>query len=124
MADDRFGPPPKSSFEVSPSPEEVRFFRENGFLVVERITTDEEIAWMREIFEFIFSPEQAERRDAPVDRSGTRGPGEPVMLSQAFFPERRFPELLQTVHWRNARRFASALLDIPEKELTSWGHMI
>jgi ectoine hydroxylase-related dioxygenase (phytanoyl-CoA dioxygenase family) len=124
MADTRFGPPPKSDFEVTPSAREVELFRENGFLVVERITTDEEIAWLREIYEYIFSPEQADRRSAPVDRSGTRAEGEPVMLSQAFFPEMRFPALLQTTHWRNAKRYASALLGIPESELTSWGHMI
>jgi ectoine hydroxylase-related dioxygenase (phytanoyl-CoA dioxygenase family) len=117
-------PLPRTRFEVTPSAAEVQSFRENGFLVVERITTDEEIAWMREVFEFIFSPEQAARRDAPVDRSGTRAAGEPSMLSQAFFPEIRFPELLQTQHWRNARRYASALLGVPESELTSWGHMI
>jgi ectoine hydroxylase-related dioxygenase (phytanoyl-CoA dioxygenase family) len=124
MTEISFGPPPKSDFEVTPSREEVAFFRENGFLVVERITTDEEIAWMRRIFEHIFSPERAGRRDAPVDRSGTRDPSEPSKLSQAFFPERRFPELLRTTHWRNAKRYASALLGIPESELTSWGHAI
>ena len=117
-------PLPKTRFEVTPSPAEVESFRENGFLVVERITSDAEIAWMREVFEFIFSPEQAARRDAPVDRSGTRAPGEPSMLSQAFFPEIRFPELLQTQHWRNAKRYAAALLGVDESELTSWGHMI
>ena len=119
-----FGPPPKSDFELSPSRREIELFRENGFLVVERITTDEEIAWLRQIYEFIFSPEQAARCDAPLDRSGTRDAGEPVLLSQAFFPEVRFPELLQTTHWRNARRYASALLGVDETELASWGHMI
>lgn len=124
MSSREFAPPPRSDFEVTPTPDEVAFFRENGFLVVERITTDEEVAWLREIFEFVFSPEQASRRDAPVDRSGTRANGEPVTLSQAFFPELRFPALLATTHWRNAKRYASALLGIPEAELTSWGHMI
>ena len=119
-----FGPPPRSDFSVTPTREQVEFFREHGFLAVERITTDEEVAWMRRIFEHVFSPEQAHRGSAPVDRSGTRAGDEPVLLSQAFFPEFRFPELLQTTHWRNARRYASALLGIPEAELTSWGHMI
>jgi ectoine hydroxylase-related dioxygenase (phytanoyl-CoA dioxygenase family) len=124
MAEPRFGPPPATDFEVTPSRDEVAFFRENGYLAVERITTDEEIAWMRQIYEFIFSAEQAGRRDAPVDRSGTRDAAEPVSLSQAFFPECRFPELLKTTHWRNAKRYAAALLGVPEAELTSWGHMI
>jgi len=124
MSSHDFGPPPTSDFSVTLTREQVEFFRENGFLVVERITTDEEIAWMRRIFEHIFSPEQARRASAPVDRSGTKAEGDPVTLSQAFFPEMRFPALLQTTHWRNARRVASALLGVPESELTSWGHMI
>ena len=124
MGELRFGPPPESAFEVAPTAGEVEFFRENGYLVVERITTDEEIAWLRRIYEFIFSPEEASRRDAPVDRTGARVHGEGVLLAQAFFPEVRFPELLQTTHFRNARRYASALLGVPQAELASWGHMI
>lgn len=120
----RFGPPPDSSFEISPTAEEVEFFRENGFLVVERITSDEEIAWLREIFEFIFSEDEAGHSMAPVDRSGTRAEGDPVRLSQAFHPELRFPELLRTTHRRNARRHAAALLGVEEDLLSSWGHMI
>jgi ectoine hydroxylase-related dioxygenase (phytanoyl-CoA dioxygenase family) len=120
----RFGPPPETRFEVQPTAAEIEFFREHGYLVVERITTDEEIDWIRQIYEFIFSPEQAERVGAPVDRSGTRTSDEPVLLSQAFMPEVRFPELLTTVHWRNAKRYAAALLGVGGDELTSWGHMI
>ncbi len=40
----KFGPPPATKFEVTPSAKEVQFFNDNGFLVVERLTTDEEIA--------------------------------------------------------------------------------
>src|SRR5262245_2960536 len=125
MAKLRFGPPPETSFEVHPSDAEVAFFREQGFLVVERITSDEEIDWLRRIYDFIFSPEQAARPGAPVDRSGSaRVADDPSLLNQAFIPEARFPELLTTAHWRNAKRYAAALLGVPEDTLTSWGHMI
>jgi len=119
-----FGPPPRTSFEIEPTAEDVAFFKENGFLAVARVTTDEEVAWMRKIFEFIFSPENAGKPGAPVDRSGTLKAGEESRLSQAFFPELQFPELLDTTFRRNARRFAAALLEIDEGRLTSWGHMI
>lgn len=124
MSELRFGPPPRTSFEVTPTSEEVELFREQGFLVVERLTSDEELAWLRRIFEYIFAPEQAESEGAPVDRSGTLAPGAESSLSQAFFPELRFPELLDTAHMRNARRYAAALLEVPEERLTSWGHAI
>src|SRR4051794_12103007 len=124
MSQHRFGPPPSSDFQVIPSREEVAFFKDNGFLVVERITTDEEIAWLRAIFEHIFDPEQAGKSGAPVDRSGTLAPGEAPKLTQAFFPEIKFPQILQSTFRRNAKRYAAALLDVDEDRITSWGHMI
>ena len=120
----KFGPPPPTRFEVNPSAREVQFFRDNGYLVVERLTTDEEIAWIRRIFEFIFSKEHAKNAHTPVDRSGTPAPGEESKLAQSFHPEIEFPELLTTNHWRNAKRYAAALLGVDASALSSWGHMI
>lgn len=123
-ASERFGPAPAPDFQVEPSAAEVEFFRENGFLVVERLTTDEEIDWLRGIFEYIFDPEHQDQAGAPVDRSGRLEPGQASTLQQSFFPEMQFPELLKTTHLRNARRYAAALLEVEEPELSSWGHMI
>jgi ectoine hydroxylase-related dioxygenase (phytanoyl-CoA dioxygenase family) len=121
----RFGPPPEDDFDLAPpSSEEIESFRENGFLVVERLTSDEEIGWIRQIFDFIFSPSEAGKFGAPVDRTGTLAPGESPNLTQAFHPELRFPELLRTAHRRNAKRYAAALLGVDEDLLASWGHMI
>jgi ectoine hydroxylase-related dioxygenase (phytanoyl-CoA dioxygenase family) len=124
MTQHPFGSPPPGKFEVSPTREQVESYKENGFLVVDRLTTDEEVAWIRKIFEFIFSPQEAKKSGAPVDRSGTLAPGEEPKLTQSFFPEIRFPELLETNFRRNARRFAAALLGVEESRLTCWGHMI
>jgi ectoine hydroxylase-related dioxygenase (phytanoyl-CoA dioxygenase family) len=124
MSGFRFGPPPSPTFDVTPAPADVAFFRANGFLVVERLTTDEEVAWLRRIFEFIFDPANAGGPFAPQDRSGRRAAGEPSRLSQSFFPEMAFPELLQSACRRNARRYAAALLGVDPSLLSSWGHMI
>jgi ectoine hydroxylase-related dioxygenase (phytanoyl-CoA dioxygenase family) len=124
MSTPDFGPPPPSAFDRVPTADEIAFFAENGFLAVERLTTDEEIAWLRGVFEFIFDPANADRRGAPVDRSGAHGAGSPARLGQAFFPEMRFPAILQTTFHRNARRYAAALLGVDEGRLTCWGHMI
>jgi ectoine hydroxylase-related dioxygenase (phytanoyl-CoA dioxygenase family) len=115
----RFGPPPMSSFTVEPRPEEVEQFEANGFLVVERITTDDELEWLTLVFDAVFEDETAYFRPGqhPDDPA-------PSLLSQSLFPELRFPELLQTTYVRNARRYAAALLRLPEEELTMWGHMI
>ncbi|MCC6917888.1 MAG: phytanoyl-CoA dioxygenase family protein [Alphaproteobacteria bacterium] len=114
-------PRPHADFDIHPSADEIRFFNENGYLVVERITTDAEIAWMREIFEHIFSPDEAAKDGAPIDRSGTGGA---ARLTQAFFPEIKFPELLETAFRRNAKRYTAALLGVDESRISSWGHMI
>src|SRR5262245_35191728 len=92
----QFGPPPAKRLDVIPTAAEVEFFKENGFLVVQRLTTDEEIEWLRKIFEHIFSPEQANATGAPLDRSGTLKAGEANLLQQSFFPEMQYPDLLKT----------------------------
>ena len=124
MSQPDFGPPPPSSFELSPSPDEIAFFEANGFLAVERLTTDEEVAWLRQIFDHIFDPANAGRRGGPLDRSGTQSAGGGGQLGQAFFPEMQFPAILRSTFHRNAKRYAAALLGETEERLTCWGHMI
>jgi ectoine hydroxylase-related dioxygenase (phytanoyl-CoA dioxygenase family) len=117
-------PLPASTFEVEPTPDEAAFFAENGYLVVERITTDEELAWLTVLYEHIFDPAQSNERGAPVDRTNGTGENGVVGVSQAFFPEFNYPLLLQTTFNRNARRYAAALLGVGIERLSSWGHMI
>jgi len=107
----KFGAPPASTFEVTPTDDEIAFFRENGFLVVERITTDEEIDWLRPIFEAAFD-----------ESGGKMAPQAKKADLQTMFPELRYPVLLETTYLRNARTYARALLGVDE--VTSWGHMI
>jgi len=107
----KFGAPPASDFTVEPTPDEIAFFRENGFLVVERITTDEEIDWLRPIFEAAFD-----------ESSGKMAPQKSKATIQTMFPEFRYPELLQTTYLRNAKTYAAALLGVDDT--VSWGHMI
>jgi len=124
MTEMMFGPPPATRFEANPSKDEVTFFQENGFLVVERLTTDEEIDWLRRIYEHIFDPANAGQPGGPVDRSGVRVPEAKGKLQQSFFPEMNFPEILQSSYVRNAKKYAAALLGVDASRLTSWGHMI
>lgn len=124
MSQPDFGPPPAVPFEIHPSADEIVFFRDNGFLKVERITSDAEIDWLRRIFEHIFSDEYAGKPGAPLDRSGTAPAGHGARLNQSFFPEMFFPQILNSQYRRNAKRYAAALLGVGEKDLSSWGHMI
>jgi ectoine hydroxylase-related dioxygenase (phytanoyl-CoA dioxygenase family) len=118
------GAPPRSDFEATPTDAEIEFFNENGYLVVERLTTEDELAWLTVLYEHVFSPENEGQPGAPVDRTNGEGPKEPALLTQAFFPEVQYPELLNTTYHRNARRYAAALLGVQPTDVTSWGHMI
>ena len=119
-----YGPTPTPDFAVAPTAEEVAFFQEHGYLAVERLTTDEELAWLERIFDHIFDPARAGGPGAPLDRSGVLAEGEPSRLSQAFFPEMVFAEIMQSAFRKNAKRYAAALLGVEEARLSSWGHMI
>ncbi len=120
MAKLDIGRPPPITLDVHPSPEEIEFFDENGYLVVERITTDEELGWLTTLYEHIFDPANADEPGAPVNRSNPQAPG----VTQAFFPELHHPQLLQTTYNRNARIYAAALLHVDVSDVSCWGHMI
>jgi ectoine hydroxylase-related dioxygenase (phytanoyl-CoA dioxygenase family) len=107
----KFGPPPTSDLTVTPTPDEIDFFRENGYLVVERITTDDEIDWLRPIFEAAFD-----------ESDGKMAPQKAKASVQTMFPEFRYRELLDTTYLRNAKTYAAALLGVDDT--VSWGHMI
>src|SRR5688572_9996432 len=104
------GPLPAVPFDVVPTPDDVAFYRGNGFLAVDRITSDEEIDWLSAIYELLFGPENDDRLVRPVDRSGVRDASKAGTITQTFHPEFRIPSILGTTYVRNAKRFASALL--------------
>jgi ectoine hydroxylase-related dioxygenase (phytanoyl-CoA dioxygenase family) len=116
---DRFGSPPPSDLEVRPTADDVEFFREHGYLVVERITTDEELAWLTAVFLAVF--EEGEGVFEPGRERDQEGPPQ---ISQTIAPELRYPALLETTYRRNARHFAAALLEVEADDLSSWSHMI
>lgn len=119
MISPRVGPPPPSTFEVHPTADDVAFFADNGFLVVERLTTDEELEWLTEVFEIVMA--EGGRVFEPGRARGDVGPSR---LDQSIAPEIEFPELLATTYRRNGLHFAAALLDVSEADLVTWGHMI
>lgn len=121
MTQRAFDSPPPSDFNVTPTRAQVEAFREDGFIAVDRLTTDEEIDWLTTIYDHIFDPARAGEPGSPIDRSA--GEADQKLL-QSFFPEIQHPALLETTFRRNAKRFAAALLGVEEDALTSWGHMI
>jgi len=100
-------------------------FWAQGFTKIDRITTDEEIAWLREVYDVLFSPgveliPGALVRDVTTRLDAQRGDRQ----SQVLRPEWKFRDLKQTTFWRNGRRLVAELLELDPAEMEGWGHMV
>jgi hypothetical protein len=115
---------PRTEHEVALDEAQANAFVELGFTRIERITTDEEAAWIGEVYDWLFEERvKAMRHDyfdlvRPFDTDGED------LLPQVMSPEQRFPQLQTTAFWRNGRKLASQLLRADPSLLKGWGHMI
>lgn len=114
----------KADFQVNVTDEQIAFFRENGFLRIERITTDEEIEWLGGVYDRLFSERADEEKGKYFDLAGRRGHSGREALPQVLGPENKVPELRETIHFRNARKLAARLLGVDEAQINGGGHMI
>lgn len=117
-------PPTTPTFEVDVDDDQVAFFHENGYLAIERITTDEEVEWLRGHFDDIFERRETGVPAAFFDTARPYDAAGPDLFAQAIMPELARPALRQTQFVRNGRRIASKLLGVPEADLQNWGHML
>ena len=116
--------PPQTDFQLELTEEQVAFFRDNGFLRIPRITTDEDVEWLGGIYDRLFGERAGEAQGEYFDLGGPRGHKGADVLPQVLGPERKAPELKETVYFRNARRLAAQLLGVGEAEVNGGGHMI
>lgn len=117
-------PPGIGTFEVSPTEDDVEFFQENGYLRIERITTDEELEWLGARYDELFEERRGAFPGGYFDLSRPYDADGQDLLPQVLMPEVKVPEVKQTSFFKNGRRFAAALLGVDEAELNAWGHMI
>lgn len=103
---------------VSISPDEVDFFRGNGFLRVDEITSQDEVTFLRDVYDDVMANPGALRLIYEGD--GSDG----ATINQVFLPERQRPELADTGYFRNGKRAAAALLGIAEDEVVPGGLML
>ena len=114
-------PMPTEEFEVQISDEQVAFFKENGYLQLDRVTTDAEVEWLRDLYDQIFIRKEGVYFDL-AGRLGHQGRDD---LPQVLTPEQSYKDLYNTVYVRNTRRIARRLLGVGEDfELKPFGHMI
>jgi ectoine hydroxylase-related dioxygenase (phytanoyl-CoA dioxygenase family) len=117
---------PDEDLEVRLTDEQLARYREHGFTHVERLTTDAEVAWLRDRMAEVFAPENENQFGGYFDASRPLGTvqGEDLVLGQSIRPELKVPELLQTIAHRNAVRIGAQLLEVEAERLETWTHMI
>lgn len=113
-----------TDFQVDVTEEQIAFFRENGFLSIERITTDEEIEWLKGIYDKLFNQRMGEEKGQYFDLAGPRAHTGRETLPQVLGPEGKFPELRETIYFRNARKLTAKLLGVEVEKVSGGGHMI
>ncbi len=62
--------------------------------------------------------------DQLFDVARPYGSTEEPELGQLLFPEQRMAGVRDTAMYRNGRRIAAKLLDVPERDIEHWGHLI
>jgi hypothetical protein len=115
---------PQVDFKAELPPGKLVEFRENGFTSIDRIISDEELEWLRGVYDRLFAERVQAVPGGYFDLSRPYdSPGQDLQ-PQIIAPEARFAELRKTSHWRNGRVLASQLLGVEAAALRGWGHMI
>ena len=122
--DELFARQPSDAIEVSLTTADVEVFERDGFVSIGRITTDEELAWLGELYDWLFAGKAEAFRGGRFDLVRPYDSEGEDRLPQLLTPEQRFPQLRQTVFWRNGRKLAAQLMGLDEGVLRGWGHMI
>jgi len=122
--DDILARQPKASLEVSFTDAQISAFETLGYTSIERITTDEEVAWLREVYDWLFEDKRRALKGAHFDLVRPYDSGGEDRLPQIIAPEKRLPALTATAFWRNGRRLAAQLMRLDPELLEGWGHMI
>lgn len=90
--------------------EEIASYRENGFLRLERITSDEDIAALKILYDQIFADRSGRDDGFQFDLAGTDEEGAKAKLPQILDPSRYAPEMNDSELLRNATQIARQLL--------------
>jgi ectoine hydroxylase-related dioxygenase (phytanoyl-CoA dioxygenase family) len=89
---------------------QVRFYHANGFLALEAITTPEEVAWMRGIYDRLFASRAGRDEGNQFDLGGSDEEGKTAVLPQILQPSKYAPELKEGLFRVNAMHVAKQLL--------------
>jgi hypothetical protein len=98
------------SFAVRLTEGEIHMFHEQGYLLLPKITTCEEVRWIQEIYDRLFEQRVGWDSGDFFDFAGTDGPGTAEILPQLLDPSRYVHALRKTMFHANAHEIAKQLL--------------
>jgi hypothetical protein len=113
---------PDVRFEAELAPDQAETFRDRGFIQVPRVTSDEELDWLGEVYDALFEERRGSYKGGYFDLARPYDSAGEDRVPQIIAPEARFPELKKTAFWRNGQKLARELLGIDKVQ--GWGHMI
>lgn len=92
------------------TPEQIAFYHREGYLALEAITTPEEVAWLRKIYDRLFAMRAGREEGNQFDLAGTDEEGKEAALPQILGPSKYAPELKEGLFRVNALHIAKQLL--------------
>lgn len=96
--------------EIRLDQEQIAFFHREGYLALSSITTDEEVARIRQVYDELFARRAGREEGNQFDLAGTDEEGSRESLPQIMSPSKYAPELAETLYRRNALVIARQLL--------------
>jgi len=81
--------------------EQIRSFQKDGFLAIDSLTTQEDVAFLREIYDALFAERRGRNRGDQFDLAGADEEGQEAALPQILGPARYAPELNDSLLRRN-----------------------
>ncbi len=91
------------------TPTQIDFFHREGYLVIPAITTPEEVARIREIYDELFAKQAGREEGNQFDLAGADEEGATAALPQILMPVKYAPELAHTLYRANALAIAQQL---------------
>ena len=95
---------------VTLTDQQIAFYRDNGYLSIDAITTPGEIEKLRVVYDQIFDRSAGREEGNQFDLAGTDEEGKAAALPQILNPRKYAPELAETLYEANATSIAKQLL--------------
>lgn len=119
---ERLRPAPAPPLSVDAG--QIRRFWEEGYLALEGISNEEELAWLGRVYDLLFEARLAGVPGGYFDLARPYDSDGADRTPQVLHPRKRVPALAETGLAQNGVRIAAAILGEAEATLDAWDHMI